>query len=128
LSKLNRTLKQIEEYNKELESATQITKRTTYRAEENIAQKEQQKKQQDFLIDHLNEQLKKLKEQKIIIDAQLIAQKEETKAARDILKEAEVEMENILSSKKNVLDRWQKSLLEMQRRDKALQVAREALR
>ena len=50
----------------------------------------------------------------------MIAQKEETKTARDILSEARDEMDNIVASKKNMLDKWQQSLLEMQRRDKAL--------
>jgi chromosome segregation ATPase len=127
LSKLNRTLKELDEYIEKMKSEISVTRRTTYRAEENIANQEKSKKHQDFLIDHLNEQLKKFKEQKVILEAQLIAQKDETKSARDILREAQVEMENIQASKKNVLERWQKALLEMQRRDKALQVAREAL-
>jgi len=128
LSKLTRTLTQIEEYNNQMKSEIAVTRRTTYRAEENIGNQEKLKKKQDFLIDHLTEQKKKLNEQIIILEAQYLAQKDETKAARDILREAFTEMENIVVSKKNLLDRWQKSLLEMQRRDKALQVAREALK
>ena len=128
LSKLNRTLKEIETYNSQMKSEIAVTRRTTYRAEENIGLQEKNKKEQDFLIDTLTEQKKKLNEQIIILNAQLLAQKEESKAARDILQEAHVEMENITVSKRNLLDRWQKSLLEMQRRDKALQVAREALK
>jgi len=128
LSKITRTLKQIEDYNEQMKSEIAVTRRTTYRAEENISHQEKAKKKQDFLIDHLTEQKKKLNEHMIIVEAQLLAQKDETKAAQDILREAFAEMENIIESKKNLLDRWQKSLLEMQRRDKALQVAREALK
>jgi len=128
LSKLNRTLKQIGDYNLQMKSEIAVTRRTTYRAEENVGAQEKVKKKQDTLIDHLNEQKKKLNEQIVIIEAQLLAQKDETKAAQDILKEAYIEQENIIASKKNLLDRWQKSLLEMQRRDKALQVARDALK
>ena len=127
LSKLNKMLKQIEDYNTDVKSQIQVTRRTTYRAEENIMNLEKQKKKQDFLIDHMNEEIKKLNEQKIIIEAQLISQREETRAAQQILKEAYVEMENIVASKKNLLERWQKCLLEMQRRDHALQVIRDAL-
>jgi len=128
LSKLTRTLKQIEDYNSQMKSEIAVTRRTTYRAEENISHQEKVKKKQDLLIDHLTEQKKKLNEELVIVEAQLLAQKDETKAAQDILKEAFVEMESIIESKRNLLDRWQKSLLEMQRRDKALQVAREALK
>jgi len=128
LSKLTRTLKQIEDYNVQMKSEIAVTRRTTYRAEENIGLQEKMKKKQDFLLDHLNEQKKKANENIVILEAQHLAQKDETKAAKDILKEAFIEMENIIASKKNLLDRWQKSLLEMQRRDKALQVAREALK
>jgi len=52
-----------------MKSEIAVTRRTTYRAEENIANQEKSKKKQDFLIDHLNEQLKKLKEQRVIIEA-----------------------------------------------------------
>lgn len=121
-------MKQVESHNEQTKSEVTVTKNIVYVQEDNIAKTEARKKGQDYLIDHLTEQKKKLNEQIIIIDAQLLAQKDETKAARDILKEAYVEMENIIASKKNLLDRWQKSLLEMQRRDKALQVAREALK
>jgi len=127
LSKITLTLKQIETYNEQMKSEIAVTRRTTYRAEENIGLQEKSKKKQDLLIDHLTEQKKKLNEQIVIVEAQYLAQTDETKAAKDILKEAFVEMENIIASKKNLLDRWQKSILEMQRRDKALQVAREAL-
>jgi len=128
LSKLTRTLKQIEDYNIQMKSEIAVTRRTTYRAEENISLQEKAKKKQDLLIDHLTEQKKKLNEEMVIVEAQLLAQKDETKAAQDILKEAFVEMDSIIESKRNLLDRWQKSLLEMQRRDKALQVAKEALK
>ena len=37
-----------------------------------------------------------------------------------MLKEAHVEMNKIINSKKNLLERWQKSLVTMQRMDNAL--------
>jgi coiled-coil domain-containing protein 40 len=50
----------------------------------------------------------------------LISQKEETAAARNTLKEAAIEIERIVMSKKTLLEDWQKSLFGMQERDKAL--------
>jgi flagellar biosynthesis/type III secretory pathway chaperone len=81
---------------------------------------EKDKKKQDFLIDTMNEEIKRLTEQKTILTAQLISQKEETEQAKSIMKEAYLEMQKIIASKKNLLERWQKSLVTMQRMDNAL--------
>ncbi|EGR29882.1 hypothetical protein IMG5_146550 [Ichthyophthirius multifiliis] len=98
------------------------------RAEENVVSLEQQKKSQDLLINQMNEEIKRLTELKTILTAQLISQKEETEQARQILKEAHLEMQKIIASKKNLLERWQKSLMTMQRMDNALQAIKEALK
>lgn len=68
----------------------------------------------------MNEEIKRQTEQKTILTAQLISQKEETEQAKQILKEAHLEMQKIIASKKNLLERWQKSLMTMQRMDNAL--------
>lgn len=128
LSKLNRTLKQISSYNEQMVSEIEATRRTTLRAEENVVNLEKEKKRQDQLIDSMNEEIKRLSEQKTILTAQLISQKEETEQARQILKEAELEMQKIIASKKNLADRWQKALFNMHRRDNALQAIKEALK
>jgi len=44
------------------------------------------------------------------------------------LKEAHLEMSKIVASKKNLLERWQKSLMTMQKMDNALQAIKEALK
>lgn len=64
------------------------TKTTTFIAEENVKSLEGQKKKQDLLIDSMNEEIKRLTEQKTILTAQLISQKDETEQAQQILKEA----------------------------------------
>lgn len=88
LQNLNRTLKQIEEHNQEIDGAIKVAQRTTLRAEENVVQLEKEKKKQDVLIDQMNEQIKRLEEQKTILTAQLLSQKEETEQAQGILREA----------------------------------------
>jgi coiled-coil domain-containing protein 40 len=80
------------------------------------------------LIDSMNEEIKRLNEQKTLYQAQLISQKEETAAARNTLKEAAIEIEKIIMSKKTLLDDWQKSLFGMQQRDKALQAIKELIK
>ncbi len=107
LQNLNRTLKQIEEHNQEIDGAIKVAQRTTLRAEENVVQLEKEKKKQDVLIDQMNEQIKRLEEQKTILTAQLLSQKEETEQAQGILREAQLEMSKIIHSKKNLLEKWQ---------------------
>lgn len=121
LQNLNKTLKQVEDHNQEIDGAIKVAQRTTLRLEENVVSLEKEKKKQDVLIDQMNEQIKRLEEKKTILTAQLLSQKEETAQANGILKEAQTEMDKITHSKKNLLDKWQQSLINMQRRDKALQ-------
>ena len=59
------------------------------------------------------------------MSAQIISQKEETEEAKRVLREAEAEMEKVISSKKGLLERWQKSLIEMQKRDGMIQAAKD---
>jgi len=127
LNQLNRTLKQVEEYNEVMKSEIAVTRRTTYRAEENVTNLEKAKKGQDLLIDNMNEEIKRLNEQKTLYQAQLISQKEETAAARNTLKEAALEIERIIMSKKTLMNDWQKSIFEMERRDKALQAIKDLI-
>ena len=111
-----------------MKSEIAVTRRTTYRAEENVVNLEKSKKKQDNLIDSMNEEIKRLNEQKTLYQAQLISQKEETAAARNTLKEAAIEIEKIIMSKKTLLEDWQKSLFGMQQRDKALQAIKELIK
>ena len=66
----------------------------------------------------MNEEIKRLNEQKTLYQAQLISQKEETAAARNTLKEAAIEIERIVMSKKTLLEDWKKSIFGMVERDK----------
>ena len=96
-----------------MKSEIAVTRRTTYTAEDSVVKLEGQKKKQDLLIDTMNEEIKRLNEQKTLYQAQLISQKEETAAARQTLKEASIEIEKIIMSKKTLLEDWQVALLGM---------------
>jgi chromosome segregation ATPase len=111
-----------------MKSEIAVTRRTTYRAEAAVTKLEKDKKDQDKLIDHMNEQIKKLNEQKALYTAQLTAQQEETLAAQQTLKEAAIEMDKIQASKKTLLEDWQKALEGMKRRDRALQAINDELK
>lgn len=111
-----------------MKSEIAVTRRTTYRVEENVVNLEKAKKKQDLLIDNMNEEIKRLNEQKTLYQAQLISQKEETAAAKNTLKEAAIEIERIVLSKKMLLEDWQKSIFGMQQRDNALQQIKELIK
>jgi len=125
LLQLNRTLKQVEEYNVQMRSEIAVKRRTTYKAEEEVLKLEKEKMDQDKLIDSLNEQIKKLSELKAILSTQLAAQQEETSNARQILKEAINEKERIETSKRSILEDWQNTLKDIQERDKNLSKLKE---
>mmetsp|Transcript_146 Transcript_146/g.84 ORF Transcript_146/g.84 Transcript_146/m.84 type:complete len:310 (-) Transcript_146:18-947(-) len=120
LLQLSRTLKQVEEYNVQMRSEIAIKRRTTYKAEEEVIKLEKDKMDQDKLIDHLNEQVKKLSETGAILSTQTAAQQEETANAKQILKEAVNEKERIETSKRSILEDWQNTLKDIQERDKNL--------
>ena len=78
LENLMKHYHEIESYNVQLKSDIAVTKIETFTAEENVANLEKIKKRQDQLIDSMNEESKRLEEQKNILAAQIISQKEET--------------------------------------------------
>lgn len=69
LNQLNRTLRQVEEYNEVMKGEIGATWWNTYNAEESVKNLEQEKKKQDLLIDSMNEEIKKLNEQKTLYQA-----------------------------------------------------------
>ncbi len=97
--------------------------RATYAAEQSVQKLEKGKKDQDLLIDHLQQQLRSQEQQIAIYSQQYDAQKRETRAAKEMLAGAEAEMEGIHFEKKQLTAQWQSSLIATQRRDQALRVS-----
>ena len=128
LDALSATLRQVELYIEEMKSEIAVTRRATYKAEENVTHVEDVKKGQDLYIDTLNEQLKALDEQLALHEAQLLSQVQETASAQETLTDAAQEMESIQFEKKQLMQQWKSSLIGMQRRDEALQATFDALR
>ena len=127
LDQLNMTLRQVEGYNEQMKSEIAVTRRATYKAEDSINSLEGSKRQQDSLIDGLNEKLKRAQEELALNEAQLISQRGETAAAAATLKKASTEMEAINFERKQLLQQWKSALIGMQRRDEALQATEQAL-
>jgi chromosome segregation ATPase len=127
LDKLSETVIKVEQFNEQIQSEIQIERRAAYKAEDDIVKLEGQKAKQDLLVDTLNERTRALSEQQATIAAQLSAQKDETKVAKDTLGEALSEMDVIEFQKKQLMQQWKASIIGMQRRDEALRTVEEAL-
>ena len=82
LNQLNSMLKYVETYNLQVQSEIKVTKTTANKVEENIVNQERKKKEQDFFIDMLEMRVKNLTEKKLLYEAQLKSQQDETKEAR----------------------------------------------
>lgn len=127
LSQLNITLRSVQEYNEQMKAEINVTRRATYKSEDHIKGIEKEKCKQDLLIDGMNEDVRRMSERKVLLDAQIVAQKQETEAAIATLREASREMDAIEFEKKQLLLQWKSSLVRMQRRDEALQDVQKAL-
>ena len=128
LDQLSVTIRQVEVYNEHMKSEIAVTRRATYKAEESVGKLESGKKQQDLIIDNLNEKLRRAQEELALGEVQLVAQRNESSAAAQTLKDASEEMEAIQFEKKQLLQQWKSALIGMQRRDEALQATEETLR
>ncbi|XP_044044651.1 coiled-coil domain-containing protein 40 [Siniperca chuatsi] len=95
-------------------------------AEKNQA--EDQKLKQDLYVERLTKDMEKLTQQIAMYEAQASAQAEETQAAKQALSEAEMEMESLAISRKQLLQQWSSSLVGMRRRDEAFSAMQEAVR
>jgi hypothetical protein len=128
LQQLNTMIKYVDDYNKQISGEIKVTTTNAQKVEKTIRQKERDKKDQDLLIDYLDEQIKTLTEKKYLFEEQLKAQQQETKDARENLSEALEEIQNIQESKRDLIKDWDKSLISMRTRDKTLQVVRDYIK
>ena len=128
LSKQNLTIKEIENYNKNLNSEIKVKKRVTYKIEEKIADNEKLKDRQDYMIYTLMEEQKRVKQQRDILEAQLKLQKNELIDARTSLKEAEDEISKIIYNKQTLMNHLQKTSLSFNEKNKLLIMVKESLK
>jgi outer membrane PBP1 activator LpoA protein len=105
-----------------------VTRRATYKAEENVKELESAKEGQDLYIDSLNERIKKLQGDISLSEAQLEAQLKQTDEAKEMLAETGAEMELIAFEKKQLMQQWKSSVIALTRRDEALAAAQKALK
>lgn len=127
LDAINETLRQVERYNEEMQKEIAVTKRATYKAEEDVTSLENAKRDQDFFIDTMQERIKRLEEVIAVHESQLERQRAESKEAKLMLSETGKEMELIVFEKRQLVQHWKASLVQLARRDEALSAAKATL-
>ena len=119
LNQLNSMLKYVETYNLQVQSEIKVTKTTANKVEENIVNQERKKKEQDFFIDMLEMRVKNLTEKKLLYEAQLKSQQDETKEARINLSEADLEIQHIQEKKRDLIKDLDKAMFNLRLKDNA---------
>ncbi|XP_030840683.1 coiled-coil domain-containing protein 40 [Strongylocentrotus purpuratus] len=104
-----------------------VMRRAAEKADTEVSTAEEDKQKQDLYVDRLTETVDKLREQIALYEAQSSAQGEETKAAKEALSDARMEIESINLEKKQLFQQWNSSLIGMRRRDEAHAAMQEAL-
>merc|ERR1712228_684332 len=120
LDSLNESLKHIILYQENMKKEILNQRRSAYSAEEIMQELESKKNKQDLLINHLQKKINNLSSQIEIYQIQHKIQEEETLAAKEILRESMSEMDLIKSEKREYINKWKSSLLEVNKRDDIL--------
>ena len=128
LENVNLRLFYLENAKNDVRSDIAVMKRAAEKAESEVLRKEESKRVQDLYVNRLVERMDRLREDIALFDAQLEAQAAETRAARELLGEAKMEIESITAEKKHLYSAWNSALVGMRRRDEAHAAMSEALR
>lgn len=127
LEALNETIRQIDLYNEEVKGEIALTRRATYKTEQNMQEMEKEKDDQDALVDQLGKKCKQLTEAIALHTDQLVSQKDENEELRVIIEDTVKELDNISGEKKQLMLQWKAAIGGLQRRDEALAAAETAL-
>ena len=119
LNQINSMIQYVEKYHLQVKSDIKITKNATNKTEENIIKQEKKKKEQDFFIDVLEMRLKNLTEKKLIYNAQIKSQENETKEAKLNLSEADEEIKKIMEKKKQLIKDLDNAIYNLSLKDNA---------
>ncbi|NXA55768.1 CCD40 protein, partial [Nothocercus julius] len=104
-----------------------LMKQSTKKAEAEKVQAEVEKKKQDLLVERLTRKAYELQEQVALLEAQIVAQAEDTKITRQAVNEASTEVQAINMEKKRLINHWNISLTGMRQRDEAYAAMQELL-
>ena len=101
--------------------------RATYKAEEQVQSLEKAKEGQDLYVNKLDARARVLGERIAVTEARLAKQQDESAEARKLLAETGQEMDLVAFEKKQLLQQWKSSLVQLARRDEALAAAQTQL-
>uniref|UniRef100_A0A8C2EDW1 Coiled-coil domain containing 40 n=1 Tax=Cyprinus carpio TaxID=7962 RepID=A0A8C2EDW1_CYPCA len=118
----------MQEANADLHSDIKAIINASHKAQKERTQTEAHKHQQDLYVECLTKHVEKLSEQISLYDVQNITQTEQTKAAKEALSEAQLELDSVIVEHRQLLQQWNSSLLMMRRRDEAYTAMQEELR
>uniref|UniRef100_A0A8C2V111 Coiled-coil domain 40 molecular ruler complex subunit n=1 Tax=Chinchilla lanigera TaxID=34839 RepID=A0A8C2V111_CHILA len=96
-----------------------VMKQVVKKAEVERMRAEVEKKKQDLYVDQLTTRANQLEENISLLEAQYIAQAEDTRLLRKVVSEASMEIDAINVEKKHILQQWATSLVGMKNRDEA---------
>ncbi|XP_060774052.1 coiled-coil domain-containing protein 40 [Neoarius graeffei] len=125
---LARRLLYMQEVSSDLHAEVATMRTAKNKAHTEKRQAEEQKYQQDLYVERLVKQLEKLTEQIALYEMQTLAQANDKQAAKDALAEAQLELDAMMVERKQLLQQWNSSVMELKRRDNAYNTLQEALR
>ncbi|XP_043097267.1 coiled-coil domain-containing protein 40 [Puntigrus tetrazona] len=118
----------MQEANTDLRSDIKAIRNASHKAQKERTQAEENKHQQDLYVERLIKHVEKLSEQISLYEVQIVAQTEQTKAAKEALSEAQLELDSVVVERRQLLQQWNSSLLMMRRRDETYTAMQEELR
>lgn len=121
-------LREARKFAEEQKGQVAVARRETYKAEAEVTGAEKRKAEQDDGIDDLSERVKRLGEKLAVLEAQVGSQRRDAAAAEETLREAAGEAEEIEAEKRQLLGQWRSLLVELGRRDRALEECAKVLR
>ena len=93
LDEANEELMKLKHYNDSVVSEIAVARRDAYHTDETLLQQEQEKQDQDYMVNKLESELRSLQDTYSLLEAQVTAQQKETEIARSTLSEANTEKE-----------------------------------
>jgi chromosome segregation ATPase len=96
-----------------------ISKRATSKAEKDLREQEELKIQQDLLVDGLNQQIDRLQTELNLYETRLERHRHEDDGVKELLADAQNEIEVIIVEKKRLLSQWKSALSALSRNDEA---------
>ena len=128
LDAVESSLRQAQKFNQEAKKEVAITKCAASKAEETVKGAEKGKEAQDLYIDELNRQIKNLVTELALVTEELILQEKETEESDAMIKEMSLELEDLSSEKKRLVQQWNSAVMALGRRDQALTAAAKAVK